>query len=110
MTAHRPTYRFDTDGHTVVEGGSAKTESNKPDYDFAIGFGLVLLAGFNWLVSVYFGFTTLNPWNLWGAVTSLIWFLFAPVYISKAIDISQWTLSMWGNSIWSAVLWRVSRL
>jgi membrane protein YdbS with pleckstrin-like domain len=86
--------------------GDDDMNHEQPDYDFAIGFLLVLIAGINWLVNVYFGFTTLNPWCLWGAVASLVWFLFAPVYITRAIDLSQWTFSMWGNSIWSATMWR----
>ena len=78
----------------------------REDYDFTAGFLLVILAGINWLISIIFGFMSLNPIFLFNAVVSLIWFLFAPVYISQASDIRMWTHSEWGHSIWGAVLWR----
>ena len=79
--------------------------TGKPDYDFALGFMLILAAWVNWAINIYFGFTTHNPFNLLGAVLSLVWFLFAPVYISRAFCLDQWTTSKWGNSIWSAIMW-----
>ena len=77
------------------------------DYDFAFGLMLILVA---LAATIYSTFTYLfivkDPIIILGACGSLAWFLFAPVYISKAMDFSQWTLSKWGNSIWSALLWR----
>jgi len=77
------------------------------DYDFAFGFMLILAA----MVSIVFNafaylFVVKDPLLIVGLISSLIWFLFAPVYISRALDFSHWTFSMWGDSVWSGLLWR----
>lgn len=81
--------------------------TSQPDYDFAFGFMLVLVA----MVSTVFNafaylFVVKDSLLIVGFVASLVWFLFTPFYISKAFDLSQWTFSKWGNSIWSAIMLR----
>jgi hypothetical protein len=36
MTTRRPTYRFDTEGHTVVEGDSAKGKEQDTDFPWIL--------------------------------------------------------------------------
>jgi hypothetical protein len=77
------------------------------DYDFAFGFILIIVA-FACLIfnTITWLFVAKDPALIIMAASSLGWFLFAPVYISKVTDPWQWTLSKWGTSIWSALLWR----
>jgi len=77
------------------------------DYDFAFGFFLVCLAFVATIYNAYILiFVSREPITIIFTIVTAVWFLFAPVYIFKAIDMGQWTFSMCGNSVWSALRWR----
>jgi hypothetical protein len=80
------------------------------DTDLALGLWLIVFAGIASMVNI----ATLilvshEPMIIGFAIVTIVWFLFAPVYLSKAIDMEQWTFSMYGNSIWSTLRWRYYR-
>jgi len=79
----------------------------KTDYDFSIGFFLVCLAFVATICNAYILiFISHEPLNIIFTIVTVVWFLFAPVYLFKAMDVGQWTFSMWGNSVWSALMMR----
>lgn len=80
--------------------------SKKQDRDFAIGLYIIIIA---WVASVWnlaVAFVWMDVGAMLFAVICFFWFLFAPIYFSKQLDVCQWTFSKWGNSIWSTMVWR----
>jgi len=53
----KPTYTFDTDGHTVVEGDSAKNGSNDPLY----GMPFYLKPLFRFMIWIYCSLARRRP-------------------------------------------------
>jgi hypothetical protein len=82
----------------------------KQDYDFVIGFVVIIVALFLVPYNLYLAY--LSKEIIWILVATMMLFyaLFAPVCISRSVDIDRWTLSKWGCSLWSAVVWKFKGL
>lgn len=81
----------------------------KPDYDFAAGFMILILAYIASVSNLAIAFVMKDSIHIFFATVCFFWFLLAPVYFTKQTDPEQWTLSQWGNSIWSSMVWRAQR-